>query len=906
MARTAAAKIRITADADGVKKATRDAETSISRLGKTAKVAAVAGIAVAGTAIVKFGIDSVNAAKESEAAMARVRTNIERTGNSYDKYADQLDAVGKAAVRKGFDDEDAMESASRLAQKNKDVTEGIRLQALAMDVARGRNISLESATNLVIKAQMGQAGAVRRLGIDIDKSAKSKEILAAMESKFAGQADAYAKTQAGAADRLKVSWENFQESVGEKLIPIIAKLMQKMADFSDWLTENWPRIWAQVKSKAEPILAWLGPRVKLIMSNVQNAIQLVINLLKGDWGAAWGNVKTLVSNQVKALGLLAKDFAAAGAKLGKALGTALGNAFIGLVESAINLAIKAANGPSKLLNRIIPGGDPIPDIGSVNIPRIGGGSGGGTSTGYGSGAAQGSVGTRAQRSSWMATGGRVPGDPRTGDSVPAMLTPGEVVLNRRQQAIVGVGRVMNALAATGGKIGGGMFASGGLVNPFPGGSWAGSPRDHGARALGNWQSDNAWDIMGGSGSRVYAVAPGVITRISSSGKTPQFAGQGVYLQTSGSGTWWYKHISSAVRPGQRVNAGDVIGTLVGWTQGGPHLHLARDSGDPAAARGGAAPGGNTGGALGSSSTVAAAPSGPTPAQKAAAAKQKAEAKQKAATTRAIAAALKGIPVVDPDADRSASPSGAAGVAISNKATAAGRAAYNAGRSADEIREAMDDVTRREEIKWVRAELTKAKAEWHKVNKAIATTNTRLKTASKKVPRRKSAARTKALSVVNALKKKRAELLDAKAGIAAWIAELNAQALDLDIAEREDALEGQEASAAGGSDGGPSPADDAMSTPDPNLQAIADQERRRAEIAEAGQLAGDQFIRTALGPGDLSQGGLTAWQAAGGTLNVNVQTLHPGDPATLRAIIEAIARAANQSPAALAPGGVLTV
>lgn len=56
-----------------------------------------------------------------------------------------------------------------------------------------------------------------------------------------------------------------------------------------------------------------------------------------------------------------------------------------------------------------------------------------------------------------ARGGFIPGDPNTGDSVPALLTPGEVVLNPRQQAAVGMGRIMGAL----------RFANGGVVpNPL--------------------------------------------------------------------------------------------------------------------------------------------------------------------------------------------------------------------------------------------------------------------------------------------------------------------------------------------------------------------------------------------------------------------------------------------------------
>jgi HEPN domain-containing protein len=75
---------------------------------------------------------------------------------------------------------------------------------------------------------------------------------------------------------------------------------------------------------------------------------------------------------------------------------------------------------------------------------------------------------------------------------------------------------------------------------------------------------------------------------------PQFAGQGVYLETS-DGTWWYKHIKASVSSGQKVKAGDVIGSTapITWVNGGPHLHLATNTGDPARARGGVAPGGGS-------------------------------------------------------------------------------------------------------------------------------------------------------------------------------------------------------------------------------------------------------------------------------------------------------------------------
>ena len=63
----------------------------------------------------------------------------------------------------------------------------------------------------------------------------------------------------------------------------------------------------------------------------------------------------------------------------------------------------------------------------------------------------------------FAAGGVVHG-PGGVDKVPAMLTSGEVVLNKRQQSMVNGGASINqALAGTGGKVGGSHFASGGYA-----------------------------------------------------------------------------------------------------------------------------------------------------------------------------------------------------------------------------------------------------------------------------------------------------------------------------------------------------------------------------------------------------------------------------------------------------------
>lgn len=102
----------------------------------------------------------------------------------------------------------------------------------------------------------------------------------------------------------------------------------------------------------------------------------------------------------------------------------------------------------------------------------------------------------------------------------------------------------------------------------------GGPEAHGTRALGNWQSDNAYDLMGKAGQAVAAGVQGTVVKISGKpGGDPGFAGYGITVRTP-QGDLFFKHLGSKnVKVGQRITPQTLIGTLDAVTAGGPHLHL---------------------------------------------------------------------------------------------------------------------------------------------------------------------------------------------------------------------------------------------------------------------------------------------------------------------------------------------
>lgn len=102
----------------------------------------------------------------------------------------------------------------------------------------------------------------------------------------------------------------------------------------------------------------------------------------------------------------------------------------------------------------------------------------------------------------------------------------------------------------------------------------GGPEAHHSRALGNWQSDDAYDLMGKANDPVYAGVSGTVTKISGQpGGDPGFAGYGITVNTP-QGQFFFKHLNTArVRVGQRITPSTLLGTLDPVTAGGPHLHL---------------------------------------------------------------------------------------------------------------------------------------------------------------------------------------------------------------------------------------------------------------------------------------------------------------------------------------------
>lgn len=175
----------------------------------------------------------VDAASNAQQVLGQTRVALEDSGLSWDRYGKQVEAAAASLTKLGFDDEETLKSIATFSRATGSVSKAISDTALAADVARARYIDLASASNIVLKASLGQAGALRRIGIDARKGASGVELLTLLTEKYGGAAKAAGNDATTANQRLRVSLQNVQETIGSGSLPLVAALANGLSDAAD-------------------------------------------------------------------------------------------------------------------------------------------------------------------------------------------------------------------------------------------------------------------------------------------------------------------------------------------------------------------------------------------------------------------------------------------------------------------------------------------------------------------------------------------------------------------------------------------------------------------------------------------------------------------------------------------------
>ena len=103
-------------------------------------------------------------------------------------------------------------------------------------------------------------------------------------------------------------------------------------------------------------------------------------------------------------------------------------------------------------------------------------------------------------------------------------------------------------------------------------------KGHKSRKLGNWQSDNAWDLKAPIGTTVNSFTKGVVSNIRQSkpGSSKIFGTQVSINGVNGNPDIFYTHLEGVtIKKGDKVNVGDYIGKITKWpaSPSSSHVHI---------------------------------------------------------------------------------------------------------------------------------------------------------------------------------------------------------------------------------------------------------------------------------------------------------------------------------------------
>jgi hypothetical protein len=207
-----------------LEKETKKFQDRMDKFGKIAegvRNAATVGFLAGVTALGMF----VSAAEEAEAQTASFRTQMQMLGGDFRARIPEMERFADALGRAGdFDNEDIQQKLAQTVQLTGSVTEGMLLMENAVDLARMRQLDLNTAVDYTIQAWNGQERGLKKLIGSLGEGLRGHDAMVAMQKKVAGQAEATAGTVERSRERMDLAWEATREKLGQDVLPTVIRL----------------------------------------------------------------------------------------------------------------------------------------------------------------------------------------------------------------------------------------------------------------------------------------------------------------------------------------------------------------------------------------------------------------------------------------------------------------------------------------------------------------------------------------------------------------------------------------------------------------------------------------------------------------------------------------------------------
>jgi hypothetical protein len=214
--------------------------------GTAFKAIGAAAIA-AGAALLAFAANAVMAAAEDEKATIRLNAALKARGFEMDKLSPKVDEQIKAMQRLGFTDDqvrDGLELGSRFFKNQENL---LRANATAANIAAATGMELSSVMLALGRGAAGSTRGLLKLGIEVEKGAKLKDILRVADEKYLGIAEEVANSTSGKFAAAQIRFNEAIETFGAKLLPVVNEALAFLTEtalpaFEDLMEDLGPLI----------------------------------------------------------------------------------------------------------------------------------------------------------------------------------------------------------------------------------------------------------------------------------------------------------------------------------------------------------------------------------------------------------------------------------------------------------------------------------------------------------------------------------------------------------------------------------------------------------------------------------------------------------------------------------------
>lgn len=192
--------------------------------------------------------DSVTQAVDAERQTVLLKRAVESAGISWKVFGGQIDDVVQATAKYAkAQDQDASAALRRLVIVTGDVTGSMKNLNLVFDLMREKSMGAEQAALIIGKAMEGDIATLGRflpdikeltdlLGSNADKSVLAAKALDILSQKVGGSGGQFGEAEGKLRD-FTVAWKEFEELLGERILPLLTKIIGVMTHLAGGLLD---------------------------------------------------------------------------------------------------------------------------------------------------------------------------------------------------------------------------------------------------------------------------------------------------------------------------------------------------------------------------------------------------------------------------------------------------------------------------------------------------------------------------------------------------------------------------------------------------------------------------------------------------------------------------------------------